>query len=626
MENTWQPTLLARIHDQCNSIPDHAALRSEGISISYREMAHTINGLANTLISHGITPGAKIVSLQKPTPTWVCSMLAIMQTGATYVPIDPSLPQARLSAIIEDCKPAVILINDATIAQTVLLGSPHSIINVNDVRCSEAAPDCLAVPEQPCAILYTSGTTGTPKGHMLSHASVLNNVDGTISMLGTEPLHMLQHSALTFDMSIWQPLLGLASGGYVFVVPQEDRRDSRRISQLIAENDVSCMVATPLEYASWMQVGSDYLARASGWKYALTGGEALTHAVLHNFRDLNLPQLRVFNSYGPAEICFYSHAIEIAYKDNELPARVPIGMPMPNYSAYIVDEKLRPVAAGWPGEILIGGLGVGLGYLNQPELTANAFIPDTFASTEQKARGFTTLFRSGDRGRLRSDGALLFDGRLNGGTQIKLRGIRIELQDIEACIVQAANGALSDAVVGVRGEGAARFLVAHVVFSLAHSADQRPDFLRNLRASLAVPNYMRPALLVELESLPTGRHAKVDRAALASMALPSNVGGMRSTAALTVREQELWQLWRDVLPEEAIADLTPDAETDFIGVGGNSILIVQLHALLQESIGRRMPLVDLFESTTLCEMADRVDMLVTTDLPLPQSVLRATGA
>lgn len=610
MEKSLQPTLLARIHDQCNFIPDHAALKSGGVSISYMEMARKVNGIASALINQGVAPGAKVVSIQTPAPEWVCSMLAIMQIGAIYVPLDPSLPQSRMSAIIEDCTPSAILINDAAVGQNVLPGTGLQFIDVNSISCSEKDPGCLAGPEQPCAILYTSGTTGTPKGHILSHISVLNNVDGTIVMLGTGSLHVLQQSALTFDMSIWQPLLGLASGGSVYIVPQEDRRDSRRISQLIMENDISCIVATPLEYASWVQVGSDYLKQASAWKHALTGGEALTHAVLRKFRSLDLAQLRVFNSYGPAEICFYSHALEIAYKDEELPARIPLGMPMPNYSAYIVDETLRPVPAGWPGEIVIGGLGIGQGYLNQPKLTAESFIPDTFASAEQKARGFTTLFRSGDRGRLRPDGALLFDGRLDGGTQIKLRGIRIELQDIEACILNASSGALSDAVVTVRGEGAAKFLVAHVVFSTDYARDQRDNFLRQVRGILAVPNYMKPAMLVELDALPTGRHSKVDRNAVASMALPSNVGSQRSTNALTLRERELWQLWCDVLPEEAIANVTPDADTDFIAVGGNSILIVQLHALLQESISRRMPLVDLFESTTLREMADSVEMLL----------------
>ena len=193
------------------------------------------------------------------------------------------------------------------------------------------------------------------------------------------------------------------------IVPQEDRRDSRKISQLIADHAVSCMVATPLEYASWVQVGSDYLKQASAWKYALTGGEALTHAVLRIFRSLDLAQLRVSNSYCRGEIFFYSHAIEIAYKDEKLPERVPLGLPMPNYSTYIVDGGFHPVPHGWPGEILIGGLGVGQGYVNQPELTAKAFIPDKFASAEPKGRGFTTLFRSGDRGRLRADGTLLFD-------------------------------------------------------------------------------------------------------------------------------------------------------------------------------------------------------------------------
>jgi hybrid polyketide synthase / nonribosomal peptide synthetase ACE1 len=613
----WQNTLVTRIQDQCQSVPDHVAIETATESLTYRELDRRINDVANILIRHGVRPGEKVVSLQRATATWIYTMLGIMKIGAVYVPVDPSLPLARMSVIVDECKPAIVFTNLPANELASVRDMGYPVLDVDSISSSEVNSKCVAEAEQPCAILYTSGTTGNPKGHILTHRSILNNIAGTIAMLGTEPLHVLQQSALTFDMAIWQPLLGLASGGSVSVVPQEARRDSAKISEIISKDKVSTIVATPLEYASWIQVGSEDLRQATKWKHALTGGEALSHAVLQKFRSLDLPELRVFNSYGPAEISFYATAIEIDYRASDLPSRISIGMPMPNYSVYVVDEKLRPVPIGWPGEIVIGGLGVGQGYLNRPEMTATAFIPDTLASPEQKQHGFTTLFRSGDRGRLRADGALLFDGRLDGSTQIKLRGMRIELQDIEASILAASSGQLSQAIVTTRGDGASKFLVAYVVFASSSptSSDQeaisRTTYLRGLRNSLALPTYMRPATLIEIASLPVGRHSKVDRAALAALPLPTTsaiTSQSRDTSALTAAEHALWQLWCDVLPEEALTEITPGPDTDFIEIGGNSILIVQLHAAMQSDLmgGKRMPLVQLFENTGLADMSECV--------------------
>nr|OQO23245.1 hypothetical protein B0A51_12846 [Rachicladosporium sp. CCFEE 5018] len=603
----WEPTMIDRLIAHAAVAPNDIALASPDTSLTYAALTDKINNIAAHLQSVGVKAGSKVLSTLSPTVDWICAFYAVMKCGAVYCPVDPTHPATRLATIFEDCQPAAVFI-DANLAVDSLPTHKAAIVRIDEVsKVAETIP-CQASAEAACVVLYTSGTTGVPKGHILSHAGILNNVEGTYRLLGAVSQRVLQHSAQTFDMSIWQALLGPATGGMTFVVPAESRRDSHKISAIIAEQKITCTVATPLEYSSWISIGSEHLKSAAPYTSALTGGEALSTTVLEQFRSLHLQDLKVFNSYGPAETCFYSSAIEIDYR-SALPERLPLGHTIPNYSVYILDEERRPVAPGFPGDIFIGGPSVGLGYLNRPDLTAAAFIPDTFSSADEEAQGHHTLFCTGDRGRLRSDGALLFDGRGGEATQIKLRGMRVELTDIESSILATSEGALTEAICSLRGEGEAAYLVAHVVFTPTHPPADRAGFLRRLRNSIPVPGYMRPAMMLELVSLPLTQHFKVDRRAIAMLPLPENTLATRdSLSGLTTDEAWLWGIWSEVLASEVVASVTPTAEVDFIEAGGNSILIVQLHALLQQSIGVRMPLVEMFENTALGEMAEMVQM------------------
>ncbi|OQN98275.1 hypothetical protein B0A48_15551 [Cryoendolithus antarcticus] len=603
----WEPTLIDRLIAHAAVAPNDTALASPEASLTFAALVSKINDIAAHLQSIGVKAGSKVISTLSPTLDWICAFYAVMKCGAVYCPVDPTDPAARLATMFEDCQPAAVFVN-TTLAADSLPIHKAATVRIDEVsKVSEIVP-CQASFAAACVVLYTSGTTGAPKGHILSHAGILNNVEGTYRLLGAMPQRVLQHSAQTFDMSIWQALLGPATGGMTFVVPAESRRDSHKVSVIIAEQKITCTVATPLEYSSWISVGSEHLKSAASYTSALTGGEALSTTVLEHFRSLHLQDLKVFNSYGPAETCFYSSAIEIDYR-SALPERLPLGHTIPNYSVYILDEERRPVAPGFPGDIFIGGPSVGLGYLNRPDLTAAGFIPDTFSSAEEKAQGHHTLFCTGDRGRLRSDGALLFDGRGGEATQIKLRGMRVELTDIERSILATSEGALTEAICSLRGKGEAAYLVAHVVFTPTHPPADRAALLRRLRNSIPVPGYMRPAMMLELDSLPLTQHFKVDRRAIAALPLPENTLATRdSLSGLTTDEAWLWGIWSEVLASEVVASVTPTAEVDFIEAGGNSILIVQLHALLQQSIGVRMPLVEMFENTALGEMVQMVQM------------------
>lgn len=593
------PTLLHRIEDFCKSTPDTLALEGESSQYTYSEMAFRINSIANALQKERVAPGVKVAVMQAPGPEWICSMLAVMKLGAVYVPLDSSWPFSRLTTVMTSCAAAVVLTDNSVPEDH--FDTFYTTRRINVVSIDKGRHDIAnqAKPDLAAAIIYSSGTSGTPKGIVLSHLNLSNNIEGTISQFSLGPQRSLQQNAYTFDLSLNTIFIPLATGGSIYVVPDHQRRDAFEIARLIATKGITYTKATPSEFASWISVGSEELKKAEAWTHAFTGGEVIPHSLARAVRALELNQLRLFCIYGPAEITISSHKIELDYK-NELPKRIPAGKCLPNYSTYIVDENLKPMPAGWSGEIVIGGLGVSDGYLNDTELTATKFLPDIYATPEQKAKGWTHLMRTGDKGRLQG-GVLYIDGRIDGNTQIKLRGFRIDLQDIENSIVSASNDTFDSAVVSLRGHGAAQYLVAHIVFSASSEVTDKDTFMRKLLGSLGVPTYMRPSLMLELESMPLTAHGKYDRRAISALDLPLVIEAEDSV--LSAAEEEMWELWKEILPVEITASTQPTSNLDFVAVGGNSMLMVNLHDQLKRRFSLDLTLADMFEVMTLGEMA-----------------------
>jgi hybrid polyketide synthase/nonribosomal peptide synthetase ACE1 len=238
---------------------------------------------------------------------------------------------------------------------------------------------------------------------------------------------------------------------------------------MIWDEKVTYTEATPSEYSSWIQFGGSNLSASLLWKFAFIGGEELKPRDLAEFKSLNHPLVRLYNCWGLTEVTIFATKIEIDFRSPlREDFRIPIGHTLPGYAAHVVDEKLELVAVGIPGEVVISGPGVSAGYLNNEQLTKEKFLPDKFGDDYRKSKGWTTMFRTGDRGYLREDGAVVFQGRISGDTQIKLRGIFIDVLDIEATIIRASEGVIADVVVSVKTE--AQFLAAHV----ASAKDSRP--------------------------------------------------------------------------------------------------------------------------------------------------------
>ena len=581
-----------------------------GSNLTYTDMINRIEAIAETLSNAGVGTASRVLVFQQASCDWVCSMLAIMRVGGVYVPLDLRNPISRLAALANDCQPSAVLADGTT------LGDVHrlSVALVVDVSRVAATPSARvsnsAQSDSPAAILYTSGSTGTPKGIIIRHSSIRNEMEGYTKTwkLGAE--RVLQQSALTFDFSVDQIFTGLVNGGMVYIVPGSKRGDPLSITEIIKQHSITYTKVTPSEYSLWIQYGGNNLRQASNWRFAFGGGEPLTNTVLRQFADLGLPELRLYNSYGPAEISIASHKMEIDYRQGrrEQDGPVPCGYSLPNYTTYILDEHQRPLSIGMPGEVFIGGAGVSLGYLTNKKLTAYHFVPNPYATPEYIANGWTQMHRTGDIGHLQDDGTLVFRNRVAGDTQVKLRGLRIELTDIETNIISSAGGVLKEAIVTLR-EGDPDFVVAHVVFAPQHDIEDKEAFLEHLLGRLPIPQYMIPVLAIPLDKLPLTSHSKVDRKTIRNMALPQHVAlDTHDDAELTETMVQLRRVWRQVLGKNSEKlGLAITASTSFFLVGGNSLLVVRLQSRIRQVFNVAIRLVDLFSANTLGQMAHKIE-------------------
>ncbi|KAK2051210.1 acetyl-CoA synthetase-like protein, partial [Colletotrichum caudatum] len=621
----WPETLIHRINDMADKHASKPALRDgHGSGLTYAQMAARVDAIAAHLVKKGIGRGKIVGIMQASTLDFICSILAIWKAGATYTPLDPRLNSIdRLAAIVHECRPACILVDARSRSLFDQLNSSAVLIDVQTDPSPSVKVSTQARAGDAAVVLYTSGTTGTPKGISLSHASVTNNVEiATHHLWGFKEGSdvMLQQAAFSFDMSLAQALTALANGGTLVVAPSQLRGDAAGLARLLATEKVTFTVATPTEYASWIGAGSQHL-KSSEWRVAASGGEKMTQSLLLAFQSLGKPDLALVNAYGPTETSFASNSCRIPYQDLESgrSSRTSIAdLPLitwPNYSISIVDRDMQPVPVGVSGEVCIGGAGVGLGYFNNEGLTAEAFLSDKSAPPEFAARGWKKKHRTGDRGRLSPEGGLILEGRIAGDSQIKLRGIRMDLANIESAILQAGVGQITQAAVSVRQDSVgssagAQYLVAHVVLA-SNDDDGQKDLLAEVRARLALPRHMQPSLIVPVSALPMSASHKLDRSALQVLPISTRhhlVDGGNSNpgegAGLMTNQAEIWELWKEVIPSEVVSQYSVDPLTDFFHVGGTSLLLVNLQSLFEKNYGKAPPLHEIFESSTIAGMTD----------------------
>jgi amino acid adenylation domain-containing protein len=584
---------------QAECAPDAVALAQGEAEMTYSELARRARALGEHLRDLGVAPDVPVALALPKGFDLIVSILGILEAGGAYVPLDLSHPQERLTFLLRDTE-APVLVTRGTAAHHLAYPGVHVV----DLDTREVAPPLpgdgrvrgrggrgVRVPsaDNLAYILYTSGSTGSPKGVAVTHRNVARLVLGTsYARFGPDEV-FLQASPVAFDAStleIWGPLL---HGGRL-VLPSIERPSLAELGREIREGGVTTLWLTAGLFHPMVEEEIDGL---SGVRQLLAGGDVVSPAAVRQVLERH-PGIVVIDGYGPTEGTTFSSCHRMS-DAADLGASVPIGRPIANARALILDQDLRPAPLGVPGELYLGGDGIARGYFGRPDLTAERFVPDPFTDGER-------LYRTGDRVRWRADGRLDFLGRID--LQVKVAGWRVEPGEIETLL--ALHPAVRQSAVLIRDEPpAGRRLAAYVVASQVS-----PDDLRSwLRTRLPEP--MIPALWVLLDRLPLTSNGKVDRAALAAMALaPADEAAPVDTPRSPAAEL-LAGLWADLLGVERVG-----LRDDFFALGGHSLLATRLISRVRQLLGVDLPLRALFETPTLAALAEQVELL-RSDGPLP---------
>ncbi|KGO74905.1 Acyl transferase/acyl hydrolase/lysophospholipase [Penicillium italicum] len=630
MKLEWPATVAHRIEDMTAQHPDSIAIKDgRGAVLTYAAMDQRVESIASALREQlALNEDAQQVVgvFQMPTGDFICSLLAIHRAGAIYLPLDLRNGTPRLASNVNAARPVAILTDDETAHRTNELEASENValINVTTLPIAPAIAtekrEIAATADSAAYIIFTSGSTGEAKGIVVSHGNLRANLEGYHREWDVANLAnvMLQQAAFSFDASLLQIYAPLTTGGCLLVVPADARGDPQEVTRLMIEHGVTMTQATPSEYDMWFRFAPENVRKCKSWKAAWFGGERAGAGLLSEFRNATkaLPNLKVYTSYGPTETTISAMKAEADVRDPALRVPVP-GRLLPNYSAYIVDENMKPVPLGVSGEIVLGGAGVGRNeYLNKPELTAQTFLPDTFS--KRNDNNSARMYRTGDAGRLRKDGFLAIEGRIAGDTQVKLRGFRIELAEIERVMIKESNGALTHAVVTLHSnDGQEPFLSAHIVIDANANGNEKAitetDLVDKLRARLplVIPPYMCPAVIVPVDNMPLTAHQKVDRLAVQGLPIPQmEAGGVDyQLHDFTSAERRLASLWAQILPPHE----TLTQRSDFFLVGGNSLVLVQLQAAIRREFGDAPRLNKLMGASGLASMASLLEGLEAVD-------------
>ena len=578
-----QPCIHELFELQAERSPDAIAVIADDVELTYRELNHRANQLARYLIKRGVRPEVRVGLSVDRGPAMVIALLGILKAGGAYVPLDSRLPDDRLSFMLADAKPGIVLTEEKlgrTVfgADQVFLDSDWEAI----AQESKENPPQELGPQALAYVMYTSGSTGKPKGVPIEHGSVVNLLRSMQREpgLNSEDV-LLAVTTLSFDIAGLEIYLPLISGARLVIANSEDVVDGDRLRDLLGKRRVTCMQATP---ATWR------LLLGAGWQGSpglkiLCGGEALPPELA---KELTARADSVWNVYGPTETTIWSTTYRVTGREQ---GTIPIGRPIANTSIYILDADNGPVPVNISGEIYIGGDGLARGYLNRPELAAERFVANPLAPKQS-----STLYRTGDLGRFRSSGDIEYLGRVD--SQVKLRGFRIELGEIES--VLASHETVREAVVMVAGQGEQQKLSAYVVVTDGNAAPSGGELRRYLRTKL--PEHMVPAAYWQVDRLPLLPSGKVDRGVLPA----SRAIALREEVELVdprnETETKLADIWKELLRIEQVG-----IEQNFFELGGHSLLALQMMARIRRVLEVELPVRAVFEAPTIAGLGAELE-------------------
>ncbi len=604
--------------------PISMAVRCGEQALAYRELNERANQLAHYLRKQGVGPDARVGLCLDRSTSMLVAVLGILKAGGAYVPLNADNPPARLKQQLEGAK---ALITESKLAGQMPEFSGPTVVLDRDEKLwasePKSDPAVNTNPKNLVYVIFTSGSTGVPKGVAVRHRNLVNYADFISKRLSLnkypEGLQFATVSTLGADLGNTCIYPALISGGSLHILPHETATDPQQFASYTSQYPIDVLKIVPSHLSALLQSASDEAGKLLPRKCLVTGGEALTPKLLEKITSLN-PSCEILNHYGPTETTVGSLTLELKSYDwkNAGLATIPIGRPIQNTQAYILDQNLEPVPVGVTGELYIAGAGVTAGYLGQPERTAERFVKNPFSDDPNAD---SKMYRTGDLARYGADGNIEFLGR--GDDQVKIRGFRIELGEIEAVLAQ--HPAVKQAVVLARATDSNnedKRLLAYVVLhreaaasNNGHNAVTSESLRQHLQQH--VPDYMVPQAVMLLAKLPLNANGKLDRQALPE---PEQAASQKAyIAPRTATEQAIAEVWAEVLRRDKSKI---SAEDNFFDLGGHSLLATQVVSRLRRALSIELPLRTLFECPTVAALAQQAERLAASSQPEVPPIVR----
>ncbi|GMK38596.1 hypothetical protein PCCS19_16500 [Paenibacillus sp. CCS19] len=583
VNNEEPQTIHHLIEEQARSNPGRIALHCSGETMSYGELNARANRIASLLRAQGVGTGDIVGLMIQRGFDMIAGLLAVLKSGAAYLPIDPDFPADRIEYMLKDSEAKLLLTETACHSRFEGIAALESLLLDTVDLAPYAAGDLPNVntPSDLAYVIYTSGSTGKPKGVMLEHRSVHNFIVGMTNEIGFAPnRRILNLTTISFDIFVLESIVPLARGMSIVIAQESAQKDPFKLCELLKEHDVHMLQITPSRLQLFLVSGVD-MSCFRQLTDILIGGEALPSQLVDRLCEVT--HARIYNMYGPTETTVWS-AVQRVRRG----APIYLGSPIVNTQLYIVNEAnlLQPI--GVPGELCIGGDGLARGYWRREELTASRFVPNPYEPG-------AIMYKTGDVARRLADGSIEFLGRSD--FQVKIRGYRIELGEIEHRLLGI--GGVKQCVVIAEEDGAGdKSLIAYYA-----SEEERPVKLLRSKLAEELPDYMIPTQFVHLLEMPMTPNGKLDRNRLPKQADRLIVSSPTCEQPRNDTEMAIQRVWTQVLKRE----VPPGVHDSFFDVGGNSTLLVMAHAKLGKLYPGRLEVADLFTHPTIAELASWID-------------------
>ncbi|MFN6571973.1 amino acid adenylation domain-containing protein [Dendronalium sp. ChiSLP03b] len=598
--------------EQVEQTPNNIAVVFEDQQLTYRQLNTRANKLAHYLQALGVGPEVLVGICVERSLNTIIAMLGILKAGGAYVPLDPALPKDALAFRLQDVQ-APILLTQHSLIETL----PNTSVQVlcldtdwqANVQKSDTNPTSEVTSENLIYVIFTSGSTGQPKGVAVEHWQLVNYLHGILQKLNLQNgVNFATVSTFAADLGNTAIFPALSTGGCLHIISQERASDPEALAEYFQRHPIDCLKIVPSHLTALLASSPEksILPR----QCLILGGEALSWNLIETIQRQK-PNCQILNHYGPTEttVGVLTYLVELSTKSqiqNLKSSTVPLGHPLANTQIYVLDERLRPVPIGIPGELYIGGAGLTRGYLNRPELTAEKFITNPF-SQKHGAR----LYKTGDKVRYLDDKNLEFIGRVDD--QVKIRGFRIELGEIEVTLQQ--HSAVQEVVVLATEEALdGKSLVAYIVLTSKFQVlrqNLHSTLISELRSFCLqkLPEYMIPSVFVFLKALPLTANGKVNRQALPAPEHTRPELEQLYVAPRTLIEKQLAEIWTTILDLEQVG-----IHDSFFDLGGHSLLVTQLLAKVRKAFQVELPLRNFFDTPTIANLAKTIEKKQKVDL------------